>query len=732
MAKGWFIKNGDRISGPFPATHLKRLVKGGRLAASDLLSKDKPDGPWRQAGSVSGLFSDGDLSSPEVGPQRKRPPAFAQQPAETSSGSGAKVAILSIVGTLLAVGLGIGVYFLAAGGTDDSQTTTVAELYAAKDKSVDSTENTDNQLAANQNGDPENGQPKTVAKSTTRSPDVSGGSGPAGAKQGLSDDPNPESANGQPESNAVGRPRVSNAEQASIRNRIQGLNQEYLKQNAELLSKFAARDNVTQAENTQFIEKFLLRTKPEPVTPEKLTSQKWQSRLDAIRKARSRKDQGDRSPVKALMAHLNKYPPPVENIAVVLQTLLAFEDCQDLQAMQCIVDLRTYLNKHATEKYQRIRSGFRPEFKKSVETRLLPKCDRALEKIIRSGGRYASDWKHLDLVCELTLNGTEGQKRNGRTPLIKIAQIAASLMGTTVYPVLKRNLDQCRDDGELSGLLRPTIVRGLKVGASSESREFEVHKTLIQAYRENGEFSEIVEAAVAEFTHVVMQHAASKGFASYTDIEPVYLGNASDERLGGPAAAAAERALNLCAISEGLEMYPLFRHIGSGKGGVIPIYFNVDETPLAIRTGRHSDDVLRAAARTAARRLDPLPEFADEWVSERDRVRVLPSGKTIVMKDDGFSLGIVSGTATVFRVIDSDSMLCRATFVERSNKRRTFKVTGYPTSDLADEDSIPLVVCTIGSIKLGTQTILHCIPSVIVKSPMRYAEYAEYKLGTRR
>ena len=83
------------------------------------------------------------------------------------------------------------------------------------------------------------------------------------------------------------------------------------------------------------------------------------------------------------------------------------------------------------------------------------------------------------------------------------------------------------------------------------------------------------------------------------------------------------------------------------------------------------------------------------------------------------------------RIIDSDSMLCESTFVERSKKRRLFQVSGFLTANLADEDSISLSVCLIGKVKFGSQTLLHCIPSVLAKSPLRYAEFADYKSRNR-
>ena len=723
MAKEWYVRHDDRVLGPFPAAKLKQLFRSGRLTASDSLSKGSPDGPWRPARSISALFPDDtDPVNSEYSPPQSRTQPPAIQPTQPSSGSGAKLAVLSILGTLLVLGLGTGAYFLATGDPKDSPETTVTKDDTVKNTSAEAKEPDDDQPT----GKPSTGSSKQTNASTEQPLDAVAEVEPEPTDKATSD-----SAIEQAKSSIGLRPKVRRSGQAAIREETKQLNQDYLDKNAELLKTLGSRDTVNQAENTQFISKLLLETQPKAITPKNLSHRLPTTRMDVIRKSRRLKGQGT-SPVKALIDHLYKHTLPNETTGVVLQTLLAFEDFQDVQCMQCIVDLRTFLNKMKTDRFRNLRPALRSSFRKAVETRILPECDIALEKIIVGGGRYASDWKQFNLTSELTLSGTAGQKKRGRTPLIKIAQIGASHYGITAYPDLKRTLERFRNDDELPKLLQAAIIRALKVSSSAASKDIELAKAISRAYKENADSEEIVKAAATEFAHTVTHRAASKGVADcYADIERLYLGNSSNKDLSDPSAAALQRVLNLSAIHEGLEMLPLFHHVGSGKGGSIPLYFKASDAPVIIRTSSQSDEAVRRSARAAEKRLGPLPEFADEWVSNRNRLRVLPSGKTVVLKEDGFKLTILTGKATVFRIIDSDSMLCESTFVERSKKRRLFQVSGFPTANLADEDSISLNICLIGKVKLGSQTLLHCIPSVLAKSPLRYAEFADYKSRNR-
>lgn len=56
MAKQWFVRRGDKVSGPFHSAELKALATNGQVTESTLVALQE-SGPWVKADKVRGLFA---------------------------------------------------------------------------------------------------------------------------------------------------------------------------------------------------------------------------------------------------------------------------------------------------------------------------------------------------------------------------------------------------------------------------------------------------------------------------------------------------------------------------------------------------------------------------------------------------------------------------------------------------------------------------------------------------
>ena len=86
MGQQWYCNIGDRVSGPFSARDLKRLVAEGRLGPHHHIGKSVT-GPWFQAGEVRGVFSHRVVGGSAAAASSQPPDAPVPQPSTQSVGA---------------------------------------------------------------------------------------------------------------------------------------------------------------------------------------------------------------------------------------------------------------------------------------------------------------------------------------------------------------------------------------------------------------------------------------------------------------------------------------------------------------------------------------------------------------------------------------------------------------------------------------------------------------------
>jgi hypothetical protein len=93
MATGWFVKQGDKVFGPFDAPQLRKFAEAKKIGPKTQVSQSS-GGPWALAGNLKGLFSaDGSTDGPPksavsaTAPKAATPPRPANSPASVVSPS---------------------------------------------------------------------------------------------------------------------------------------------------------------------------------------------------------------------------------------------------------------------------------------------------------------------------------------------------------------------------------------------------------------------------------------------------------------------------------------------------------------------------------------------------------------------------------------------------------------------------------------------------------------------
>jgi len=57
MSAEWFVRQNDKVHGPFDAATVKQFAATNRIGVNTLIARSA-DGPWHPASKVKGLFPD--------------------------------------------------------------------------------------------------------------------------------------------------------------------------------------------------------------------------------------------------------------------------------------------------------------------------------------------------------------------------------------------------------------------------------------------------------------------------------------------------------------------------------------------------------------------------------------------------------------------------------------------------------------------------------------------------
>jgi hypothetical protein len=367
----------------------------------------------------------------------------------------------------------------------------------------------------------------------------------------------------------------------------------------------------------------------------------------------------------------------------------------------------------------------------------------SITALLREAPFVETTWTIRESLSDLVANGTPEHKLLATPILTSWMMIDAARNGFAATDFIRSQLQRFHTDSDLSKLITDALVQSLKSGCHRSGYSgFAVPYDVLTKQDTNNDKRPVLTDASLDAVTIALSYGASKPSLdvlqrakSVRELGPQMAKKTQDATL-----LLLEGSGHLDADPKLLEIFAAFA-VGDSSPEVRNAALQSAQTMLKRGVAQDGIDFypfmapdikfkgpLLEATNTALAIISPLPNEAEEWLTERDFLRGVPGLGKIRLKSPGSQQTPTQVNSTVFQVVSPIMLLFEGTY---EGREQMHALVGFGLDDLVDGARFNVVACQYGTFTyktlVGSKTVYRWIPADIVLKPLSFAEYIRLK-----